>query len=282
MIDYFYTTEKIYMNNVRPLKRFGQNYLKDHNILNKIVDEISPQAEDNILEIGPGTGSLTEKLTGRGITFTAVEIDNRVIDDLRNRFTDLKIIHADFLKLRLSGFLRNNKDKLRIVGNIPYNLTSSILFKLIEENSIINDSVLMVQYEVAKRMTARQGTKDYGILSVILSYFADIKLAFKVSANVFHPKPKVESAVVHLKFKVLEDSKEFQNTFISVVKASFGNRRKMLRNSLSNSIFAEINFSDSGIDFSKRAEQLNLNDFLLITKFILNQSQRFEAGNNNV
>lgn len=282
MIDYFYTTEKNYMNNVRPLKRFGQNYLKDHNILNKIVDEFSPQAEDNILEIGPGTGSLTEKLTERGITFTAVEIDNRVIDNLRNRFTDLKIIHADFLKLRLSDFLRNNKDKLRIVGNIPYNLTSSILFKLIEDNLIINDSVLMVQYEVAKRMTARQGTKDYGILSVILSYFADIKLAFKVSANVFHPKPKVGSAVVHLKFKVPGESKEFQNTFISVVKASFGNRRKMLRNSLSNSIFAEINFSDSGIDLSKRAEQLNLNDFLLITKFILNQSQRFEAGKNNV
>ncbi|MFO7524942.1 MAG: 16S rRNA (adenine(1518)-N(6)/adenine(1519)-N(6))-dimethyltransferase RsmA [Ignavibacteriaceae bacterium] len=216
------------MNSVRPLKKFGQNYLKDHNILNKIVDEISPQAEDNILEIGPGTGSLTEKLTEKGITFTAVEIDSRVIDSLRNKFPHLNIIQDDFLKLKLSDLLRNDKDKLRIIGNIPYNLTSSILFKMIDDNSIIKDSVLMVQSEVAKRMTAKQGIKDYGILSVILSYFVDIKLAFKVSANVFFPKPKVESAVVHLVFKDLKESKEFQNTFISVVKASFGNRRKML------------------------------------------------------
>jgi len=207
------------MNSIRPLKKFGQNYLTDHNILNKIVDEISPQPDDNILEIGPGLGSLTEKLAQKGMIFSAVEIDRRVIGDLKNRFSSLNIIQKDFLELDLISLLRFEKDKLRIVG-----------------------SVLMVQYEVAKRMTAKMGVKDYGILSVILSYFAEVKLKFRVSPNVFYPKPKVESAVIHLTFKEIHQSKNFQKVFISVVKASFGNRRKMLRNSLSNSIFAEIDF----------------------------------------
>lgn len=259
------------MNSIRPLKKFGQNFLTDHNILNKIVDEISPQPDDNILEIGPGLGSLTEKLAQKGIAFSAVEIDRRVIDDLKNRFPLLNIIQKDFLELDLISLLRFEKDKLRIVGNIPYNLTSSIIFKMIEDNQFIKDSVLMVQYEVAKRMTAKTGIKDYGILSVILSYFAEVKLEFKVSPNVFYPKPKVESAVVHLTFKEIRQSRNFQKVFISVVKASFGNRRKMLRNSLSNSIFAEINFSESGIDLSKRAEQLTLDEFLSLTEFVLKQ-----------
>lgn len=269
------------MNNIHPLKKFGQNYLKDNNILNKIADEISAKSDDNILEIGPGLGSLTGKLAEQGVSFTAVEIDSRVIDDLKKKYPAVNIIKHDFLDLDLNFFLRNENDKLRIIGNIPYNLTSPILFKMIENNSIIIDSVLMVQFEVAKRMTAKPGVKDYGILSVILSYFADVKMAFKVSANVFFPKPKVDSAVVHLNFKELTDSKIFQKTFIAVVKAAFGNRRKMLRNSLSNSIFAEINFLNSGIDLSKRAEQLGLDDFLLLTEFIIKNKDHTANRNNH-
>lgn len=257
------------MNPIRPLKKFGQNYLKDNNILNKIVEEISPKPGDNILEIGPGLGSLTKKLVEKGISFTAVEIDKRVIDELRSGYPSVQIIESDFLELDLNTLLKTDKAKLRIVGNIPYNLTSSILFKVIENNAIIKDSVLMVQYEVAKRMTASKGVKDYGILAVLLSYFADVKIAFRVSPNVFYPKPKVESAVVHLRLKDIPQPKTIQQTFIKVVKAAFGNRRKMLRNSLSNSIFAEINFSESGIDLSKRAEQLNPEDFLLLTDFVM-------------
>src|SRR5690606_35065133 len=170
----------------------------------------------------------------------------------------------------LIQLLRNGNDKLRIAGNIPYNLTSPIIFKMIDNNTIIADSVLMVQYEVAKRMTAKQGTKDYGILAVILNHFTNTKIAFRVSANAFYPKPKVESAVVHLTFKETGKPENFNRIFINVVKASFGNRRKMLRNSLSNSIFAEINFSDSGIDLTKRAEQLNPDDFITLTQFVIN------------
>ncbi len=261
------------MNSPRPLKKFGQNYLKDHNILNKIFTLISPEKNDNIVEIGPGTGALTEKLVNRQCKLTAVEIDKRVIEYLKNKFPDVNVIEEDFLKTDIQHLLRNDEDMLRIVGNIPYNLTSPIIFKMIENNSIIRDSILMVQLEVAKRMTAKCGNKDYGILAVLLSYFANVRLVFRVSPNVFYPKPKVDSAVVHIKFNDLTHTKKFQNTFIAVVKASFGNRRKMLRNSLSNSIFGEINFSESGIDLSKRAEQLTLNEFLLLTDFILKQHQ---------
>lgn len=260
------------MKNIRPLKKFGQNYLRDQNILNKIVNLISPQQTDNIVEIGPGTGALTQKLVESKCRLTAVEIDRRVIDELKSEFPSVNFIENDFLKVELEHLLRQSDDKLRVVGNIPYNLTSPILFKMIENNRIVNDSVLMVQYEVAKRMTAKPGVKDYGILAVILSFFTIVKLIFRVSPNVFYPKPKVESTVVHLTFKNIEQNQFFQKTFIKAVKAAFGKRRKMLRNSLSNSIFAEINFSECGIDISKRAEQLSLDDFLLLTQFVLEKS----------
>ncbi len=124
----------------------------------------------------------------------------------------------------------------------------------------------MVQYEVAKRMTAKKGTKDYGILSVLLSYFADTEFCFKVSPNVFYPKPKVFSAVVRIKFKKNLDE-SLNKTFIQIVKAAFGNRRKTLKNSLSNSIFAQLNFSGCDVDLSLRAEQLDLSDFIKLAEF---------------
>jgi 16S rRNA (adenine1518-N6/adenine1519-N6)-dimethyltransferase len=176
----------------------------------------------------------------------------------------------DFINLNLQNFQINKDDKLRIVGNIPYNLTSPILFHLIKYTDIIQDTVLMVQHEVAKRMTAQKGTKDYGILSVILRFFSDTEYCFKISPNVFFPRPKVDSALVHIRFKdkiIVQD--EIQS-FIDIVKASFGNRRKTLKNSLSNSIFKELNFADSGIDLSLRAEQLEVEDFIRLAEFTRN------------
>ena len=260
------------MKKLKPLKRFGQNYLKDANILKKIVDEVNPQKGDNILEIGPGKGALTRELLKRIDQITAVEIDNRVIENLNVEFPKLKIVEGDFLSLDLNEFTDENKKKLRVAGNIPYNLTSPILFKLIKKNELVNDAILMVQYEVAKRMTAQKGTKDYGILAVLLNYFTETKICFKVSPNVFYPKPKVFSAVVHIIFKKPDFIKEEQKLFIKIVKAAFGKRRKTLKNSLSNSIFNEFDFSDSGIDLSLRAEQLDVKDFVTLTNFILNQS----------
>jgi len=253
------------MKNIKPLKKFGQNYLTDQNILEKIVKEINPLPDDSIVEIGPGTGALTSKLHALVPGFTAVEIDTRVIENLSANFPDLKIMKNDFLKVDLNT-IYGGQNKLRIVGNIPYNLTSPILFKIIENYKIIKDAVLMVQLEVAQRMNAERGTKDYGILAVVLKYFADVKLAFKVSPNVFYPKPKVYSAVVHIFIKDIPG--EVEPYFIPVVKAAFGNRRKTLKNSLSNSIFGNLNFSEAGIDLTRRAEQLELDDFIRLAEFV--------------
>ena len=259
------------MNKVSPLKRFGQNYLQDQNIIKKIISEIEPKENEQIIEIGPGQGAITKMLLESKANLTAIEIDKRVIDDLQTRYTDLQLLQSDFLKLDLNQFTDSSEKKIRVVGNIPYNITSPILFKLFENNTIVQDAVFMVQYEVAKRMTAKMGSKDYGILSVLLEYFGNTKLAFKVSPNVFYPKPNVDSAVVHIYFNDMRDNPEFNLMFKSIVKSAFGNRRKTLKNSLSNGIFAEVNFSDCGIDLSLRAEQLNVNDFIKLAEFASNK-----------
>ena len=253
---------------IKPLKRFGQNYLIDKNIINKIISIINPQKDDIIIEIGPGQGALTQYLASSSAKIFAFEIDKRVIEQLKEKFENVTFINADFLEIDLREL---ESSSLRIVGNIPYNITSPIIFKIFENNSLIRDAVLMVQYEVAKRMIAKVGTKDYGILSVLLKFFTDTELCFKVSPNVFYPKPKVYSAVVKMKIKECPDE-IFNKTFINVVKAAFGNRRKILKNSFSNSIFAQLNFEKSKIDLSKRAEQLDLADFIQLTNFILNKS----------
>lgn len=259
------------MNKVLPLKRFGQNYLQDQNIVKKIISEIDPKENEFILEIGPGQGALTKHLFESKASFSAIEIDKRVIDDLKNRFTNLNLIQADFLDLDFNSFIKNENQKLRVVGNIPYNITSPILFKLFENNKIITDAVFMVQYEVAKRMAAKMGTKEYGILAVLLNYFGKTKLAFKVSPNVFYPKPNVHSAVIHIYFNDERNDAQFNIMFKSIVKSFFGNCRKTLKNSLSNGIFAEVDFSNCGIDLSLRAEQLTIDDFIKLAEFTINK-----------
>lgn len=253
---------------IKPLKKFGQNYLIDKNIITKIISVIEPKKDDFIIEIGPGQGALTQYLSASSAKIFAVEIDKRVIEQLKEKFANVTFINSDFLEIDLKKF---ESSSLRIVGNIPYNITSPIIFKIFENNSLVQDAVLMVQYEVAMRMIANVGEKDYGILSVLLKYFTDTELCFKVSPNVFYPKPKVYSAVVKMKIKKCTDE-IFNKTFINVVKAAFGNRRKTLKNSFSNSIFAQLNFEKSKIDLSKRAEQLDLADFIQLTNFILDKS----------
>jgi 16S rRNA (adenine1518-N6/adenine1519-N6)-dimethyltransferase len=259
------------MNTSFPIKRFGQNYLRDENIINKIVSEISPKPNDLILEIGPGEGALTAKLLEKSNKLIAVEIDKRNVEMLSINFPNLNLVSGDFLDIDLKNFIDPASKKLRIVGNIPYNITSPIIFKMIENKELIQDSVLMVQHEVAQRIIAKPASKDYGILSVIVQYFAEVILCFKVSPNVFYPRPKVFSAVIHLNFKdCLKNSKE-DEMFIKVVKAAFGNRRKMLNNSFKNSIFGHLNFNNSGIDLTLRAERLSIDDFIILTKFVSEQ-----------
>jgi 16S rRNA (adenine1518-N6/adenine1519-N6)-dimethyltransferase len=254
------------MSTPRPLKRFGQNYLVDKNIILKIVSEFAPDNNDVVIEIGPGTGSLTAELNNKVKKLYAVEIDKRVVESLALSFPSVHVINHDFIKLDLNKF--SGEKPLRIIGNIPYNITSPILFKLIENRPLIKDAMMMVQLEVAKRITAEEKSDDYGILGVLLNFFADTKICFKISPNVFYPKPKVDSAIIRLNFsKQLPLDLDFK-LFIQVVKAAFGNRRKKLKNSLRNSIFKDISIDHNEFDVSRRAEELTIIEFVELTRII--------------
>ena len=251
----------------KPLKRFGQNYLVDKNIIIKIVKRFDPKTNDSIIEIGPGRGALTELLSEACSNVRAVEIDTRVIEELKNNIPNVEFINADFLKSD-SNIIFPVGTKHRVIGNIPYNITSPIIFNLLENRERIEDAMLMVQLEMAKRMIAKKGTKDYGILSVLLESFCEVELCFKISPNVFFPKPNVDSAIIHIKFnKSIDPGIEFEN-YKNIIKAAFGNRRKTLKNSFKNSIFIDCDFSGIEKYLSKRAEELDINDFQLITKIL--------------
>lgn len=258
------------MEKLKPLKRFGQNYLVDKNTIQKIVTQFSPSENDNVVEIGPGQGALTSLLSRVVKNYKAIEIDNRVIDDLKVSFPTVEFINADFLEINLSELTKGNK--LRVIGNIPYNITSPIIFKLIEEREFVSDALMMVQFEVAKRITGKPRTKDYGILSVLTNYFADTEFCFKIPPTVFYPKPAVDSAIVSFKFGKTMPSDIDEKLFIKVVKAAFGNRRKTLKNSLSNNAFGNLDFTTFPFDLTRRAEELTIDQFIELTKLIKNFS----------
>ncbi len=252
--------------NVKPLKRFGQNYLRDKNTIKKIIGIFAPDENDAVVEIGPGQGALTELLSERVKSLCAVEIDNRVIENLSERFPGVFFINSDFLKIKFDNLPCSAP--LRIIGNIPYNITAPILFKLIDERKKISDALLMVQYEVAERLIAKPKTKQYGLLSVILNYFAEVELKFKISPNVFYPKPKVNSAIVSVKFKSNNAKDANEKLFIDVVKAAFSTRRKTLKNSLSNTIFKNCIKNISQFDLTRRAEELSVQEFVELANII--------------
>ncbi len=254
------------MDKLKPLKRFGQNYLVDKNTIQKIVNQFDPKTDDTIVEIGPGQGALTSFLSKTVKDYRAIEIDKRVIDDLKMSFPTVEFINQDFLEINLQDLA--SEKKLRVIGNIPYNITSPILFKLIEERDFVSDAILMVQYEVAKRIVGKPRTKDYGILSVLTNYFADTELCFKIPPTVFYPKPNVDSAIVSFKFGKKISSEIDEKLFVKVVKAAFGNRRKTLKNSLSNNSFGDLNFDLLPFDFTRRAEELTIDQFIELTKII--------------
>ncbi|MBK7106142.1 MAG: ribosomal RNA small subunit methyltransferase A [Ignavibacteriae bacterium] len=253
---------------IKPLKKFGQNYLTDKNIVHKMIDCLQIQSSDSVLEIGPGKGFITNEISKKVEEFYAIEIDTRVIEDLKLNFPKAEIINSDFTKINLCDL--NLKFPLKIIGNIPFNLTGDILFKLLDEKEIVKEASFIISNDIAKRLTAQKRTKEYGAITVIFNYFSTINLVTKVSLNVFYPKPNIDAAIIHLVFDKSESPKIDKEIFIKVVKASFGNRRKTLINSLRNSIFANCDFTTFEFNFSKRAEELDLIDFLHLTEFIQN------------
>jgi 16S rRNA (adenine1518-N6/adenine1519-N6)-dimethyltransferase len=252
-----------------PKKSLGQNYLIDENICRNIVNAFNILENDFIIEIGSGKGEITKYILDNTKNFIAVELDKNNCSFLKGKFPELKILELDFLKLDLSKISKPGKNKFRIIGNIPYNITTGILFKIVDNREIINDAQLMIQEEVAQRIVARPGTKAYGILSIMLQVFCLPKLLFKVSKNCFYPKPKVDSRIVHFDFnKNLLNKISDIDFFRKFIRTTFGTRRKTLRNTLKR-LNLDTNNLNIKYDFSKRAESLNINELINLSNRLI-------------
>jgi 16S rRNA (adenine1518-N6/adenine1519-N6)-dimethyltransferase len=245
------------MSALRARKRFGQHFLHDAGVVERIVEAIDPQPHDALIEIGPGRGVLTRTLLPRVQRLRAIEIDRDLVRELRERFPAdrLELIEADVLDVDFAG-LRGAGPALRVAGNLPYNISTPLLFHLLEQRAAIRDMHFMLQKEVVDRMAASPGGKAYGRLTVMLSPWVDIEPLFDVRAASFRPPPRVESTVVRL---VPLQAPRFDlgrlETFDEVVRAAFAQRRKTLRNALATLIDAQ-QISSLGIDPGARAETL--------------------------
>ena len=226
---------------VRPKKHLGQHFLTDQNIARKIVDQLSFQYP--VLEIGPGKGVLTQYLLDKcKYGLYVIEIDNEAIEYLRYEFPQLQgsLIEGDVLKTDLSGIMTTPSS---IIGNFPYNISSQIFFRILENKDLVNEVVCMIQKEVAQRIATPPGSKEYGILSVLLQTFYQIDYLFTVGENVFFPPPKVKSAVIRLNRNDRHTLPCPDDFFFTVVKLAFNQRRKTLRNALSPLLKKEHNIS---------------------------------------
>jgi 16S rRNA (adenine1518-N6/adenine1519-N6)-dimethyltransferase len=253
----------------RPRKHLGQHFLVDPNTGRKIVGALQAAPDQPVLEIGPGTGALTGLLDERFATVSAVEIDPRAAELLRSRFPAVHVIEGDVLAVDYKGLAGGADAQLHVIGNLPYNITSQILFSLIEARRWVDEAVVMMQYEVARRIVAEPGTREYGILSVALRLACRADFLFAVSRNVFRPKPDVRSAVVRLDFVsgVLEVDDPDPAWTRRVVRTAFNQRRKTLRNSLSllaNEAGRSVPDSYAG----QRAEQLAPEDFVRLARYL--------------
>lgn len=244
----------------------------DDNIARKIVSAVDINPGDTVLEIGPGHGSLTKFLVQKDCKLTAIEIDKSIAEELSGKFASLNILNTDFLEINLKEFYENRK--IKIVGNIPYNITSQILFKLFDSRDIIDRAVIMMQKEVASRLTADSGTKDYGILAVNTQIFSTPKKLFNVPPTAFFPKPKVDSTVMSFKFDNEIELSGNINHFRELLRAAFSQRRKTLRNSLKD--FFEkykIDVSKIQTNLSDRPEALSTKEFTKLYHEILNSQK---------
>lgn len=253
------------IDKVRAKKHLGQHFLTDLNIAKKIADTLTLKNYHCVLEIGAGMGVLTQFLLKKPIEVFVVEIDKESVSYLEQHFPELenRILAHDFLKLDIASFFK--KQPLAIIGNFPYNISSQIVFKLLEIRDLVPEFSGMFQKEVAERICQKAGSKTYGILSVLVQAFYDAEYLFSVSENVFSPPPKVKSGVLRLIRKENYTLNCDEKLFFSVVKNAFQQRRKTLRNSLKTMLYDSI--KEEKI-FDKRPEQLSVDDFIWITQQI--------------
>ena len=239
-------------------KRFGQNFLIDRQVIERIVSTISPKKEDDIVEIGPGKGAITFPLLEQLNKLNVVEIDRDLIALLQSSQNTKLIIHeADALSFDYSQVSNN----LRVVGNLPYNISSPLLFHLISQKDNIIDMTFMLQKEVVDRIVAKNNCKNFGRLSVVMQSFFDVELIFTVPRESFMPQPKIESAIVYLKTRqnpLIDDIKLLEK----VVKICFSQRRKTLKNCLK----SYLDQKQTEIDLSQRAEMLSVENFITLTE----------------
>ncbi len=253
---------------VRPKKHLGQHFLKDKNIARKIAECLS----DNyaiVCEIGPGTGILTHALLENPNIkkLKLIEVDNESVEYLKTHFSDprLEIYEADFLKIKINQI---SEKPFALIGNYPYNISSQIFFKALDNKDLIPEISGMIQKEVAERIIAKPGNKTYGILSVLLQTWYDIKYCFTVNEQVFFPPPKVKSAVIKMTRNSTDKLACDEKLYIEVVKTAFNQRRKTLRNSLKKLLPDAIKANEL---FDKRPEQLSIENFIEITLMIEKQ-----------
>jgi 16S rRNA (adenine1518-N6/adenine1519-N6)-dimethyltransferase len=275
-------------HNIRPKKQLGQNFIIDSAFTEKIVKRAGILPEDIVLEIGAGLGALTIPLARRARKVIAIEKDRQIVPILNTEvlvsgLTNISIVEKDILSVDINALVEDMGGKIVVMGNLPYNISSQILVQLIRSREGISRAVLMFQKELAQRITADAGCKDYGRLTVMLRYCSDIRKLVDVKASLFFPKPKIDSEILEIKFKKEIDHKaDDELFFFKVIKSGFGNRRKTLKNALAASELnidpdtAERVLEKSNIDPIRRAETLTVEEFVRLSNTLIERKQNRE------
>jgi len=268
-----------------PKKRLGQHFLFNPRIIQKILSSARFGRTDPVLEIGPGKGALTLPLAGLVGQVVAVEKDEQLVGLLQEKLagegiTNVTLVNCDILKWDFRNIALSPSSRLYVIGNLPYNISTPFLEKLIENRAYVNRAVLMFQLEIAKRLTALPGNRTYGAMTVLVQYYAQTTGLFEVSRNAFYPKPKVDSMVLELDFERPHPTRAIDETnFRKVVKGAFAHRRKTLLNSLKDQYafmdreVLSAKLEACGIDPGRRAESLQIDDFLRLAS-VLNLTER--------
>ena len=276
------TIEILQKYNITFQKKFGQNFLVDKNILEKIVDAAQITEKDCVLEIGPGIGTMTQYLAERAGNVIAVEIDKNLIPVLRDTlssYNNVTILNQDILKVDINHIIEkyNNGNPIKVVANLPYYITTPIIMALFESHVAIENITIMIQKEVADRIQAQAGTKDYGALSLAVQYYAKPEVIVKVPASCFMPRPNVDSSVIRLtRYETPPIKAQDENYLFTVIRASFNQRRKTLVNGLSNAGSVDVSkekiaevLTQMELPLTVRGETLTLEQFTELSNYLL-------------
>jgi 16S rRNA (adenine1518-N6/adenine1519-N6)-dimethyltransferase len=282
------TSPKILLaaHKIHPKKQLGQNFIVDPSFTEMIVERAGISAEDVILEIGAGLGALTIPLARRAKKVIAIEKDRQIIPILNTEIlvsglTNISIIETDILSVEIKALIDDVGHKVTVMGNLPYNISSQILVRLIRWREGISRAILMFQKELAQRITAKTGYKEYGRLTVMLRYCSEVNKLIDVKSSLFFPRPKVDSEILELKFKkdIFREAADEQ-FFFKVIKSGFGNRRKTLKNALAASELdidpdtAKRALEKSGIDPIRRAETLTVEEFVILSNTLIERKRK--------